>query len=167
MATAAKPKAYTLDIFSVLDRINKKDYGAYKNWSEAEQKAFQPYVAMKWMFGTENTKILSRVNSRVNPYVFALGQDHKELVYMLLCAAGLGKPQRYTWVKTAAKPAPKPMTVSVIMEFYGYSERHSRDALPLFDKDEVLDMAQWLGRETVELTKIKNEFKASDTKAEV
>lgn len=167
MATAAKPKAYALDIFSVLDRINKKDYDAYKGWSEAEQKAFQPYVVMKWMFGTDNTKTLTRLNTRANPYVFNLGTNHKELAYMLLCAVGQGKSQRYTWVKTATKPAPKPMTVGVIMEFYGYSERHARDALPLLDKEEVLDMAQWLGRETVELTKIKNEFKSSDTKAEV
>lgn len=155
----AKPPA--LDIFYVLDRVNAKDYGAYANWSEEEQKAFQPFVAMKWMLGTDNKKVVVRLNTRANPYVFTLGA-HKELLYKLLCAVGTGKTVRYSWIKTATKAPTANATLGVIQEYYQFSLRHAKDALPLLSKDEVLEMAQWLGRETDELTKIKNEFKARD-----
>jgi hypothetical protein len=159
--TQAKPKAHTLDIFAVLDAINAKAYDAFSTMSEEEQKALQPFVLMKWMLGTDNKRTQLRLNARANPYMFALGQ-HKELLFKLLCAVADGKSQRYSWMKMATKGPSASMTLSVIKEFYGYSERHAKDALPLLSKDEVLEMAQYLGRETEELTKIKNEFKARD-----
>lgn len=156
-----KHKAHTLDIFHVLDRINARDYDAYQNWNEAEQKALQPFVVMKWMLGTDDQRQLLRLNTRVNPHMFALGQ-HKELLYKLLCASTDGKTRRYSWVKTSGKQASNSATLEVIKEYFGYSARHAKDTLPLLSKDEVLEMAQYLGRQSDELTKIKNEFKSSD-----
>lgn len=157
----APAKGYTLDIFQVLDRVNARDYSAFKNWNEGEQKALQPYVAMKWMLGTDNKRTLLRLNSRANQYMFSLG-NHKQLLYMLLCACTNGKSQRHSWIKTAGKPSTMPTTLDVVQEFYKYSERHAKQVLPMLTKDEVLDMAQWLGRQSEELTKIKNEFKSRD-----
>lgn len=159
MSEPSKPRA--LDIFQVLDQVNARDYSGYKNWTPSQQNGFQPVVVMKWMLGTDNKRILLRLNSRVNQYVFALGQ-HKELLYKLLCSCTNGKSHRYSWIATAKKSTAAPVTLGVIQEYYGYSERHAKDALPLLSKDEVLDIAQWLGRQSDELTKIKNEFKSRD-----
>ena len=159
--TQSKAKAHTLDIFAVLNRINAKDFDAFKNWSEEEQKAFQPFVAMKWMLGTDNSRIVTRLNTRANPYMFSLG-NHKELLYKLLCATTDGKSRRYSWMKMASKAPSANATLEVIKDYYGYSTRHAKDALPLLTKDEVLEMAQYLGRESDVMTKIKNEYKARD-----
>lgn len=157
----APAKGYALDIFRVLDHINARDYSAYTNWTDSEQKAFQPYVAMKWMLGTDNKRTLLRLNARANLYMFCLGQ-HKQLLHMLLCACTNGKSQRYSWIKTSNKQSSMSTTLEVVQEFYHYSERHAKQVLSMLSKDEVLDMAQWLGRQSDELTKIKNEFKSRD-----
>lgn len=159
MATA-KPKAYALDIFKVLDRINARDFGAFRDFSEPEKKSFQPYIAMKWMLGTTDKQQILRLNARVNPYMFSLG-NHKELLYMLLCASTNGKARRYSWVKPASNTGKFAVTLGVIEEHYKYSAKQAIQALPLFSKEEILDIAQYLGRQSEELTKIKNEFKSS------
>lgn len=152
-------KARPLDIFEALDRINHNDFGFFATLSEEQQKSFSPYVAMKWMQGTSKKKQIVRLNNRVNPYVFALGNNHKQLMYMLMCSCTDGRAQRYTWSKVGAKAASKSHSVAVIQEAYQYTAKQAREALPLFSVDDILELAQYLGKQTDELTKLKSEHK--------
>jgi hypothetical protein len=153
-------KARPLDIFEALDRINHNDFGYFATLSEEQQKSFSPYVAMKWMQGTNKKKQLVRLNNRVNPYVFALGNNHKQLMFMLMCSCTEGNGQRYTWSKGSTKAPAKAHSVGVIMEAYKYTQKQAREVLHMFNMDEILELAQYLGRQTDELTKIKSEHKS-------
>lgn len=161
---------YKLDIFDVLRNINGNEFNFYAALDEQQQKAFVPVVVLKWMLGTANAKHLQRLNNRANRYVFPL-HAHKELLYHLLCTVTTGKDVRYKYIKTAtANKGSKPVSLGVIEEYYRYSSRHALDVLPLFEKDDILDMATFLGRQLDDVTKIKNEYKApkgSKTKAGV
>lgn len=155
-----KPKSYALDIFQVLDHINKNDFEYFGSLSAEQQKTIQPYVLMKWMFGTKQPKSIVRLNSRVNPYMFSLGAEHKELLFNLLCTVSDGRSQRYSWNKTGKKGSSAPTCLKLIQEFWGYSPEQAKDALPLLSDDTILDVAQYLGKQSDELTKIKSELKS-------
>jgi hypothetical protein len=156
---ASEPKERALDIFEALDRINHNDFGFYASLTEEQQKSFQPYVAMKWMQGTSKKKQLVRLNNRVNPYVFSLGNNHKQLMFMLMCACTDGRAQRYTWSKGGGRKAAKSHSVAVICELYKYTIKQAQEVLHMFTVDDILEMAQYLGKQTDELTKIKSEHK--------
>lgn len=158
-------KAYALDIFQVLERINANDFGYFATLEEHEQKTLAPYVLMKWMYGSNKPKHLLRLNNRANQYIFSLGK-HKQLLYMLLCAVSDGRAQRYSWAKSATvKKGSSSLSVKVVQDYYGYSSKQAAEALPLLTKDDILDMAQFLGRQSDELTKLKSELKTKTTKA--
>lgn len=154
----SKP-AYALDIFDVLNHVNMNDFEYYGKLEEHEQKALHPLVLMKWMLGTNSDKQILRMNTRVNPYVFSLGQ-HKELLYKLLCSTTMGKSQRYSWIKTASAKKVGSLATAVVEEFYKCSPREAKAAMELLSGEEVLEMAEYLGRQSDELTKIKAEFKS-------
>ena len=153
---------YKLDIFQVLTNINGNEFDYYATLDEQQQKAFVPVVTMKWMLGTANGKHIKRLNDRVNKYVFELAK-HKELLYHLMCATTTGKNIRYKYIKTSSSTtsSSKPVSLGVIEEYYGYSSKHALDVLPLFNHDDIVEMAEYLGRQQDDLTKIKNEHKAA------
>lgn len=153
---------YKLDIFQVLTNINGNEFDYYATLDEQQQKAFVPVVTMKWMLGISNAKHIKRLNDRVNKYVFPLAK-HKELLYHLMCATTTGKNVRYKYIKTstASTSSSKPVSLGVIEEYYGYSSKHALDVLPLFNHDDIVEMAEYLGRQQEDLTKIKNEHKAA------
>jgi hypothetical protein len=155
----SEEKARPLDIFQALDRINHNDFGFFATLTEEQQKSFSPYVAMKWMHGTSKKKHIVRLNNRVNPYVFVLGNNHKQLMFMLMCSCTDGRAQRYTWTKAAGKTASKSHTVALIQEAYNYTVKQAKEVLPLFSLEDVLELAQYLGKQTDELTKLKSEHK--------
>ena len=155
---AAPSKGYALDIFKVLDRINNTDVLFYDQLDEEQRKGFAPVVAMKWMFGTPNRQQLVRLNRCVNPFVFPFGTNHKGLLYRLMCATSTGKSVRYKWIK-ATTTKNKPMSCSVLEQMYGYNRQQALEALQLLTKDDVLEMAEYIGLQGDEMTKIKAEFK--------
>lgn len=156
----SEPKERALDIFETLDRINHNDFEFYATLTEEQQKAFQPFVAMKWMQGTSKKKQLVRLNNRVNPFVFSLGNNHKQLMYMLMCSCTDGRAQRYTWTKAGGRQASKTHTISILCEIYKYTAKQAKEVLHMFTLDDILEMAQYLGKQTDELTKIKSEHKS-------
>lgn len=153
-------KERALDIFQVLDRINQNDFEFYATLTDEQKKSFQPYVAMLWMLGTSNKKQIARMNSRVNQYAFALGNNHKQLLYMLMASCTDGRSQRYTWTKLASKGSSKSHSLAVLMECFNYNEKRAKEVLHMFSLDEILELAQYLGKQTDELTKIKSEHKS-------
>jgi hypothetical protein len=162
MSPTPKAKSYALDIFQVLDRINHNDFEYFQSLNIEQQKSIQPYVLMKWMLGTKQTKVIYRLNNRVNRFVFSLGNNHKELVFKLLCSVTDGRSQRYTWAKVQKKSVSAPNCIKLIQEFWGYNATHAKDAFPLLSDETILDIAQYLGKQSDELTKIKAELKSKN-----
>lgn len=156
---------YKLDIFSVLTNINGNEFDFYSALDEEQQKAFVPVVTMKWLLGTPNGKHIKRLNDRVNKYVFPLAK-HKELLYHLMCTTTTGKNVRYKYIKTATQnKGSKPVSTGVIEEYYKYSTAHALDVLPLFELNDIIEMAEYVGRQSDDITKIQNEYKATKAKS--
>lgn len=144
------------DLFEGLASLSKGDQQWYTRMPPEDQKTASPYVIARWMTGTSDSAQLLRLNTFVNPYVFPLGAE-KELLFKLIAAAATGKTRRYTWMKApVAKQATK-LRVEAIKQFYEASTREASLYVKNIPAEDILEMAETLGWEKDEMTKLKKE----------
>ncbi len=156
---------HKLDIFKVLNHISTKDRNYYNELTEEEQKALQPLVVMRWLTGTKDARQIFFLNELVNPFVFPFltknGKefDHKHLLYNLMTTCTSSRGGRYYWNKAKSKPAVTAV-VSVVKDYYKYNTAHAIEALSLLSNDDILEMAEHLGRQKEDIAKLKKELKS-------
>ena len=143
----------SLDLFKFLDALARKDLRAYEKLLPAEQKEVAPFVLQRWR-STASPSALVAINTFVNPYAFALGQQ-KDLLCGLIAACG--GPPRSTWLKP---PGGDRMTqrVDVLSRYLRCSRREARLVAGEYDPTDIIEMAEELGFEKAELTKLETEL---------
>lgn len=86
-------KKFDIDIFEVLKRADKKEYEYFKNLTDKEKDAFQPWVAMRFMSaspdGFSAIQSILMTNYLLNRQFKIISKD-KELFYRLMCVTGDG-----------------------------------------------------------------------------
>lgn len=100
-----KLESVDLDIFKVLEALDKKDYGWFDTLTEEQQKKFVPYVITHWMSSVKSSGMLGAyyvmsTDANANKYLFnERVQQHSKLQWLMLCAAspGMGK-QFHQWI---------------------------------------------------------------------
>jgi hypothetical protein len=148
-----------LDIFTALAASDRKQGQFYAMLSDEEKKGFVPTVHMRWLSGTGNSTQVTMVNEYLNPYVFSLYR-HPEMLWKLTTVCTTGRQQRYQWVKAPSKTTTgKTNVIKLIMEYFKYSATHATEALPLLGKDALLAIADELGWQPDDITKLKRELK--------
>jgi hypothetical protein len=150
-------KTYKLDIFTVLEQVNRKNHNFYSELTDTERKGFIPLITMRWMSGTHNPLQIILLNEIVNPFMFTLF-SHRDLLYKLLTVCAV-KPQRYQWIKSNNKEHQHKHCVNVICKHYGYSIRQASEVFPLLSSETILDFAERQGIQKDELVKLKMELK--------
>lgn len=150
-----------LDIFRVLQAADEKNINFYANLTEEEQKEFQPFIVMRWLSGTFSARQVYFINELLNPYAFSLA-NHKQLLWQLMTISCSGKQQKHFWNKLPGKKETnKPNATKVIMEYYQYSSNDAIEVLPLFTRDDIVELAEQLGWQQEEIAKIKKEIKSN------
>lgn len=94
-----------LDIFKVLESIDKKDYAWFSTLTEEQQKKFVPYMIVHWTSavktkGTLGAYYVMSTDANANKYMFnERVQQHPELQWLMLCSSspGVGK-QFHQWI---------------------------------------------------------------------
>lgn len=94
-----------IDLFDVLNALDKKDYDYYDRLTEEQKKKFVPFMMIHWMSAIKANEGLSRyyvmsTNEYANKHIFSeFVQKHPKLQWMMLCSAspGLGK-QFHQWI---------------------------------------------------------------------
>jgi hypothetical protein len=94
----AKPSM--LPLYEVFNAIDKKDYRWYKSLSKEKQKAFSPYLQLKYSASATGSNELQEymiraTNNELNINFWEVSK-HPDLTYKILCAInpGIGKFQR-------------------------------------------------------------------------
>ena len=156
----AKAKTYKYDLPALLKSIPYKNEKYYSNLSEEEQKAVSPLIAMRSLTGTTSAKQVFYINELVNPFVFNIGK-HKELLIdlMTLCTFNAGS-FRKNGKPLLKKLSNAPVSQSVIMEYFGYNSIKATDAIDLISKDDIISIAEEMGKDDKILKSIKKELKA-------
>lgn len=105
----ASPK---LDIFKMLNAIDKKDYNFYDNLSDDERKGFSAYLGLKWgaSVNGDNTLqhyYLASMNNYVNVNLFDVNK-HPKLQWLLLVASSPNfGVHRHEWIYPKKKSTSK------------------------------------------------------------
>lgn len=94
-----------INLFDVLNALDKKDYDYYDKLTDEQKKKFVPFMMTHWMSAIKANEGLARyyvmsTNEYANKYLFAeFVQKHPKLQWMMLCSAspGLGK-QFHQWI---------------------------------------------------------------------
>lgn len=153
------PKQHKVNIFQVLDKLDRKDTEVYQSLSEEEQKALHPLVVMRWMSCVNDPRQIVFLNELVNDMVFNV-PGHKDLMFKLMTICSSGNTKRRKWVKAPSKKSSaKPVTNMVIRESYGYNTKQADEAIGLMTDSVILECAEYLGRQPNEIKEIKKELK--------
>lgn len=153
------PKQYKLDLFNFLNNISQKNQKFYDTLSDEEIKELSPLILMRWLSGTNDPYQIYMLNELLNPFVFSLGK-HKELLVDLMTLSTSGRSQRYKFKKVKSNKNTKlPNTVKVIKEYFNYSTLDAIEVMPLIKSEELLSLAEQLGRQKPEIARIKKELK--------
>ena len=82
---------------------------------------------------------------------------YPELCFHILAACGNGSEEFYTYKKKKKKTAKRPITVSMLKEFYNTSTRNAIEDSKLMDVESMVSIANELGRWDEE-DKLRKEF---------
>lgn len=95
---------YRLDIREVLAQLDRRSMRYFEELTEAEQKAFEPYVVMRFLSAAGEDEDLdlthyqiSSVNAVANRH-YSVVSRHPELQWKLLASCGLGTKRYHPWV---------------------------------------------------------------------
>lgn len=152
----ASERKFKIDIFQLLGSIDKGDYSLWSKLSEDERKGFSALVVMRWMSGTSDERQIIALNTFANKATFSLSK-HPELQLKLLAACSSKRPRRYYWLGIKAGKK-KNENLRVIQEYFGVSAREARMYNAL-SSDELLRMAEELGWQKDEMSKLQKELK--------
>ena len=144
----------SFDLFAGLTSLSNGNKEWYDNLSAEGQKAAAPFVIARWMAGTSDQAQIVRINTVVNPYLFA-GSADKSVLFKLLAVAATGKSSRYSWLKAPGTKAKK-LPIEVLKDYYECSTREAA-SYKVSDPD-LLQMASDLGWSKEEIAKLKKEL---------
>jgi len=88
--------AAKLDIKRELKAVDLKDYNFYSDLTDEEKKAFSPYILMRYTSNVQGQDqdttewFLEMTNECVNKHHWQLSKSHKELLWKLFAATGVG-----------------------------------------------------------------------------
>jgi len=149
--------SYKLDIFKVLGDLSQGDHMTYRKLTDDEKKGFSSLVIMRWMSGTKDPSQIMALNAFANKAIFPLAK-HPELLAMLLASCSTKTQRRYQWIgiKSGKK---KNLSRQVVQDYFDYSSLEMRKITVLPDAEEIIEMAEALGWQKDEMTKLKKELK--------
>ena len=155
--TTAKVRA--LDIFTLLDQVDRKNYAIWDSLTDEQMKEFSPLVTLRWMAGCTDPVQLIFLNEIVNTTVFTLG-EHKEFLLKLLTVCSNGKSKRYQWINYKLGGSKKmKKAVELVMNHYRLSPKEAEDTRKLFSDEEILALAEEQGLQKDEIKELLGELR--------
>ncbi len=155
-----KEKKYKLDLFDLLNRLNKKEKDIWSKYSDEERKQISPFIIMRWLSGTTDKRQIIFLNELVNKIVFDFS-NNKELLLKLLAIANSGIPRRYFWLKQKSVSGEKHRHTrirEVVEQYYSCSPKEAKEYLTFLEKEDIIEMCETLGMQKEEIQLIKKEY---------
>jgi hypothetical protein len=97
-----------LDIKKELAAVDLKKYDFYSNLSDEEKKSFSPYVLMRFVSNVNGDPdlqewFLEMTNETVNKHHWVLSKNHKNLLWKLFAATGVGITAQHPYIAASKK----------------------------------------------------------------
>jgi hypothetical protein len=150
-------KKFQLDIFQLMERIDRGETDLWDKLSDEEKKGFSALIIMRWMSGTSDQRQIIYLNEFVNQVVFPFGK-HPELLLKLLGVSSSKRPKRYQWYPmVGGKKSKNELTIRVIKEYHQYTTKEAKDVQRLLNKDDITSMAEEMGWQKDEMKLLAKE----------
>lgn len=158
-------KKFDIDIFEVLKRADKKDYEYFKNLSDKEKNAFQPWVAMRFMSasadGFSAIQSILMTNYVLNRDFQTISKD-KELFYRLMCVTGEGNFKKHHMPKPPKTKRISPLITDLISQVNGETLDDEEVHIYLTKNDitvsDLKELAEDLGYEKEKIKDLKKTY---------
>lgn len=97
-----------LDIKRTLNAIDCKNYDFYQSLSDEEKKSFSPYILMRYTSNVQGNRdlqewFLETTNEFVNKNFQTLSKNHKDLMWKLFSATGIGQSMYHPYLASNKK----------------------------------------------------------------
>lgn len=98
----------SLDIKQELSAVDLKNYDFYHKLSDEEKKSFSPYILMRYVSNVQGDQYLQEwfvetTNEFVNKNHWDLSKNHKELLWKLFAATGIGQKMYHPYLAANKK----------------------------------------------------------------
>ena len=150
-------KESSLDIFSVLKQIDKKNFNLWNEWTDEQKKDFSPYIILRWLAGTNNPDQLTKLGLIATSTIFEFGSK-KDLMLAILTACSSDGPKQYKWLTYKGSEKTQPGAIKLISEVYNLSIKDAGKSLNLFSNEEILELAEYNGLQPDEIKSLKKEL---------
>ena len=149
---------YKLNIFDVLSQIDKKNIHFYENLPDDKKKAFSPFLAFRWLYGTPHDLQVVLLNQCLNPSYLTHCCKHPDLVYKLFTVTSVKAKTAYKW-RPKNQETGFPLALDTIAKYYDISKRIAKLHLPTFSAEDIMNMGDYIGLQGDEMKKLKTELK--------
>lgn len=101
--------ANEIDLKRILKSIDLRDFDFYSNLTEDEKKSFNPFILMRFVSNVKGGGpdveewFIASLNKYVNKHYLDLGKEHKELIWKLFAACGIGQPFYHPYLAASKK----------------------------------------------------------------
>ncbi|NBO28711.1 MAG: hypothetical protein EBX47_10760 [Synechococcaceae bacterium WB8_1B_057] len=100
--------AKKLSLKRILEAVDNRNYNFYNSLTDEEKKEFSPYILMRYVSNVSGEEFLQewyieRTNELVNKNHWALGKNHKSLLWQLFAAIGVGSTQYHPYLALGKK----------------------------------------------------------------
>ena len=140
-----------LDLFSVLEALDKKDYGYYDRLTEEQQKKFVPFMMLHWMSsikkqGEVGNYYVLATEELANKHIFnEYVQRHPKLQWLMLCSISpnMGK-QFHQWIPHLSNKISELKTASKSKDYADYLSKvyNTADTVTIRDISDELSAEQ-------------------------
>lgn len=148
---------HKVDIFKMLDRLALGDKNVWDSYTPEEQKSISPLIIMRWLSCNNSPKHIVFLNMLVNNLIFSIPK-HPGLIFKVMGCCTDKQKTHFTWLGQKKTGGTKKLGVQVIQEYYNYSSREAVQYLNILNKTDIVDMAEQLGWDKTEITKLKREL---------
>jgi hypothetical protein len=162
---ADSKKKPTLDIFRVMEQIDKRNFNFYKTLTDEEKKAFSPLVIMRWISAVKGSREINEyyiqmVNEMINRNLWdPCLSKHPELLYMLLAQCGIGQKVNHEWIKGFSREK-KTKLNNFLKQYYPTASNSELDFLvSINSKEQLISMVEESGLQDDEAKVLIKEIK--------
>lgn len=132
-----------LDIKRELRAVDMKEYDFYDNLTPEEKKQFSPFILMRYTASCQGDRdvqehFLEMTNELVNKNHWTLSKDHKQLLWKLFAAVGVGMSAYHPYIAAGKKA--KAVKIEKLLE----------QMYPAMKMDEIKLLASMLTKKDIE-----------------
>lgn len=135
--------AAKLDIFRVLNAVDRRDKKFYDNLTDEERKAFSPYVMLRWVSTVNSNPVLEQwyveeTNRMVNINYFTLAK-HPKFVWLMYSQVGSTQRTKHEYIARANTKKDK--NLAALMKLYPSMKKSDLELLlKVADQKELKDL---------------------------